>query len=60
MDTEPDEMVDERLVTSHVESRAAETGLVETPSPFRSPPGPAMEGIAVVSNVLSGTLMGME
>ena len=57
---EIEEMVDERLVTSEVESRVAETGLVAMPSPFNSAPPPAMDGMAVVSKVLSGTLMGME
>ena len=53
-------MVDERLVTSEVESRVAETGLVVMPSPFNSDPPPAMDGMAVVSKVLSGTVIGME
>ncbi|TNN81178.1 hypothetical protein EYF80_008512 [Liparis tanakae] len=59
MGTEPEDMVDEWLVTSDVESRVTpETGLAGTPpSPFSSP---AMGGIAVVSSVLSGTVMGRE
>ena len=59
MDTE--DML-EWLVTSDVESRVtADTGLAGTmPSPFRSPTPPAMEGMAVVSSVLSGTVMGRE
>ena len=62
MDTEPEEMVDEWLVTSDVESRVtADTGLAGTmPSPFSSLPPPAMEGMAVVSRVLSGTVIGSE
>lgn len=60
METEPDDMVDDRLVTSEVESRVAETGLVAILSPFRSAALLAMDGMAVVSRVLSGTLMGME
>lgn len=59
-ETDPEEMVDERLVTSDVESRVAETGLLAMPSPFSSKPLLAMEGMVVVSKVLlSGTLMGM-
>lgn len=50
-DTEPDDMVEERLVTSDVESKVADTGLEAMTSPFRS-----MGGMAVVSKVLSGTL----
>lgn len=68
IETDPDEMVDEWLVTSDVESRVTpDTGLAGTnPSPFSSvppppPPPPAMEeGMAVVSKVLSGTVMGSE
>lgn len=59
-ETEPDDMVDDRLVTSEVESWVAETGLMAMPSPFSSVALLAMEGIAVVSRVLSGTLIGME
>lgn len=62
-ETEPEDMVDEWLVTSDVESRVtADTGLAGTmPSPFSSAPPPAMEeGMAVVSSVLSGTVMGRE
>lgn len=62
-ETEPEDMVDEWLVTSDVESRVtADTGLAGTmPSPFSSAPLPAMaEGMAVVSSVLSGTVMGRE
>lgn len=59
-ETEPDDMVDDRLVTSEVESWVAETGLMAMPSPFSSVALLAMEGMAVVSRVLSGTLIGME
>lgn len=55
-ETEPDDL----LVTSEVESRVAETGLVAMPSPFSSAALLAMEGMAVVSRLLSGTLIGME
>lgn len=60
METEPEEMPDEWLVTSDVESRVIpDTGLAGTrPSPFSSVPPPAMEGM--VSRVLSGTVMGIE
>lgn len=62
METEPEDMVDEWLVTSDVESRVtADTGLAGTmPSPFSSLPLPAMVGMAVVSSVLSGTVIGRE
>lgn len=64
MDTEPEEMADEWLVTSDVESSVtADTGLAGTrPSPpFSSVPLPAMlGGMAVVSSVLSGAVMGRE
>lgn len=62
METEPEDMVEEWLVTSDVESRVtADTGLAGTmPSPFSSAPPPAMEGMAVVSSVLSGAVMGRE
>lgn len=63
METEPEEMVDEWLVTSDVESRVtADPGLAGTrPSPFRSVPPTAMPGgMAVVSSVLSGAVMGRE
>lgn len=63
METEPEEMVDEWLVTSDVESSVtADTGLAGTrPSPFSSVPLPVMLGArAVVSSVLSGAVMGSE
>lgn len=50
-DIEPEDIVEERLVTSDVESNVAETGLEAMMSPFRS-----MGGMAVVSKVLSGTV----
>lgn len=59
-ETDPDEIVEERLVTSDVESRVADTGLVAIPSPFISMALLAIAGIVVVSKVLlSGTLMGI-
>lgn len=61
METEPEEMVDEWLVTSDVESSVtADTGLAGTrPSFFSSVPLPVMlGGMAVVSSVLSGAVMG--
>lgn len=62
METDPEDIVDEWLVTSDVESRVtADTGLAGTmPSPFSSAPPLAMEGMAVVSSVLSGTVIGRE
>ena len=62
MDTDPEDIVDEWLVTSDVESKVtADTGLAGTmPSVFSSVPVLAMEGMAVVSRVLAGTVMGME
>lgn len=60
-ETEPEEMVDEWLVTSDVESSVtADTGLAGTrPSLFSSVPLPVMlGGMAVVSSVLSGAVMG--
>lgn len=60
IETEPDDMVEDRLFTSKVESRVAETGLVAMPSPFSSALRPAMEGIAVVRRLLSGTFIGIE
>lgn len=59
-DTDPDDMVEDRLVTSEVESRVADTGLEAIPSPFISIALLAIVGMVVVSRVLlSGTLMGM-
>lgn len=63
METEPEEMVDEWLVTSDVESSVtADTGLAGTRlSPFSSVPPPVMlGGMTVVSSVLSGAVMGRE
>lgn len=63
IDREPEEIADEWLVTSEVESRvtADGTGLaVTSPSAFSSVAPPTMEGRAVVSSVLSGAAMGRE
>lgn len=58
-ETEPDDMVEDLLLTSEIESRAADTGLVAML--FFSMLLPVIEDRAVVSSVLlSGTLIGIE
>lgn len=62
-DTELEESVEERLLSSEPESTATEAGLAARAAalPSRGPAATAMEGRAVVSRLLlSGTGMGME
>lgn len=62
-DTELEESVEERLLSSEPESTATEAGLAARAAtlPSRGPAAAAMEGRAVVSRLLpSGTGTGME
>lgn len=62
-DTELEESVDERLLSSEPESTATEAGLAASAAALasRGPAAAAMAGSAVVSRLLpSGTGMGME